>query len=113
MPMSDWLPPSDDAIRYEAYLLWEADGRRFGRDYEYWMRASGVLSERAQHAAACAAEAAEAAARHAVVDELAGSGWARGVPDKPLKVLWVPRPRRLPQMRGPATRPVRVRSKTA
>jgi hypothetical protein len=28
--------PSDDAIRTRAYLLWEADGRPFGRDDHYW-----------------------------------------------------------------------------
>lgn len=28
--------PSEDAIRTRAYLLWEADGRPFGRDDHYW-----------------------------------------------------------------------------
>lgn len=27
---------SEDAIRTRAYLLWEADGRPFGRDAHYW-----------------------------------------------------------------------------
>jgi hypothetical protein len=27
---------SEDAVRTQAYLLWEADGRPFGRDDHYW-----------------------------------------------------------------------------
>jgi hypothetical protein len=27
---------SEDAVRTQAYLLWEADGRPFGRDEHYW-----------------------------------------------------------------------------
>jgi hypothetical protein len=110
--MSDWLPPTSEAIQHEAYLLWEADGRPFGRDYEYWMRASGVLTERAQHAAAEAERQAEAA-RQAALEELAVLGWPRGAAEKPMKLRSVRRPKRLPQMRGPATRPVRIEGKTA
>jgi len=27
---------SDDAVRTRAYLMWEADGKPFGRDSHYW-----------------------------------------------------------------------------
>jgi hypothetical protein len=40
--------PSEDAIRQKAYLLWEADGRPFGHDHEYWQRAVVALSNVAQ-----------------------------------------------------------------
>lgn len=30
---------SEDAIREQAYYLWEQDGRPMGRDIEYWQRA--------------------------------------------------------------------------
>ena len=33
-------PPSEDAIRHRAYLLWEADGRPDGMADHYWLRAS-------------------------------------------------------------------------
>ena len=39
-PMNNAMP--EDAIRTRAYLLWEADGRPFGRDDHYW---SLALSE--------------------------------------------------------------------
>lgn len=34
---------SEDAIRYRAYLLWEADGRPEGRSEHYWHLASSQL----------------------------------------------------------------------
>lgn len=110
--MPDWLPPSNEEIEHEAYLLWAADGRPFGRDYEYWMRASGVLSERAQRAAEEARAAAEAA-RHAALAAFELS-WPHGEAEKPTKLVKPPRRKRLPRLRGPATRSVRVEAgKTA
>ena len=110
--MPDWLLPTNEAIQHEAYLLWEAEGRPFGRDYEYWMRASGVLTERAQRAAAAAEREAEAV-RQAALEDLASLGWQRGGIGKPVKMPGVRPPKRLPQMRGPATRAVRLEGKTA
>jgi hypothetical protein len=37
--------PSDEVVRTRAYLLWEADGRPFGRDDHYWGLASAELSD--------------------------------------------------------------------
>lgn len=31
--------PSEESIRFRAYLLWEADGRQHGRDDHYWCEA--------------------------------------------------------------------------
>ena len=38
----------DAAIREQAYLLWEQEGRPQGRENEYWMRAKVALSEGSQ-----------------------------------------------------------------
>lgn len=35
--------PSEENIRYRAYLLWEADGRQDGRDDHYWSEALAQL----------------------------------------------------------------------
>jgi Protein of unknown function (DUF2934) len=37
--------PDEDAIRWRAYELWEADGRSSGRDEEYWHRAERELHQ--------------------------------------------------------------------
>jgi hypothetical protein len=37
-------PISDDAVRTRAYLMWEADGRPWGRDEHYWKLALSELS---------------------------------------------------------------------
>lgn len=34
---------SEEQIRERSYTIWEADGRRDGRDDEYWMRARAEL----------------------------------------------------------------------
>ena len=36
------------AIREQAYLLWEQDGRPEGRETEYWMRAKVAVTEKGQ-----------------------------------------------------------------
>ena len=33
----------DNLVREQAYYLWEQDGRPFGRDAEYWLRAEAAL----------------------------------------------------------------------
>ena len=33
----------ESVVREQAYLLWEQDGRPFGRDAEYWLRAEAAL----------------------------------------------------------------------
>ena len=91
--MPDWSPPSNEQIAQEAYLLWEADGRPLGLDYEYWMRASGVLNERARRAAQ------DAAAR----EHLEHVPWTRRIEDKPTRRASVRAPKRLPRRRGPGT----------
>ena len=106
--MSDWSMPSQEAIQHEAYLLWEADGRPPGLDQEYWMRARAVLQERARLMAEAAADAAEARQ-----ETLEGLAWLREPGEKAVKLLSVGGPKRLPRMRGPATRPVRAGGKIA
>jgi Protein of unknown function (DUF2934) len=46
--MTQAQPAGDDAIREQAYYLWEKDGRPHGRETEYWMRAVVVASEKSQ-----------------------------------------------------------------
>ena len=41
--MSIGASPSDDAIREQAYYLWEQDGKPDGKGAEYWHRASIML----------------------------------------------------------------------
>lgn len=36
------IVPSEDAIRQQAYLLWEADGRPDGMAEHYWLKALDV-----------------------------------------------------------------------
>jgi hypothetical protein len=49
---------SEDAVRTRAYLMWEADGRPFGRDDHYWslataeMAAAGAAAGKPKRAAA-------------------------------------------------------------
>ncbi|RYE87826.1 MAG: DUF2934 domain-containing protein [Hyphomicrobiales bacterium] len=38
-------PPSEDAVRHRAYLLWEADGRPDGQADHYWLKASEPTSD--------------------------------------------------------------------
>ena len=39
---------SEAAIREQAYLLWEREGRPHGRDMEFWTRAKVAVAEKAQ-----------------------------------------------------------------
>ncbi len=41
-------PSNDAAIREQAYLLWEREGRPAGRDMEFWTRAQVALAENEQ-----------------------------------------------------------------
>lgn len=50
---------SDDAIREQAYYLWEKDGKPFGRDNEYWQRALAASGEKPKRTKAVAAAEAE------------------------------------------------------
>ena len=36
-------PRFEEAIRREAYSLWELDGRQDGRDLEYWLQAKEIV----------------------------------------------------------------------
>jgi hypothetical protein len=42
------IQPDEGAIREQAYLLWEAEGRPDGRSNEYWQRAKVKVSEKSQ-----------------------------------------------------------------
>jgi hypothetical protein len=46
MPSKSTVTPtfSEDAVRTRAYLMWEADGRPFGRDDHYWGMAVAEMS---------------------------------------------------------------------
>jgi Protein of unknown function (DUF2934) len=35
---------SDDAIRERAYLIWEREGRPYGREYDHWVMAQVELA---------------------------------------------------------------------
>lgn len=52
---------SDDAVRTRAYLMWEADGRPFGRDDHYWGLAFAEMSAPAKPKRAAASVKAEPA----------------------------------------------------
>ena len=41
-------PADEAAIREQAYLFWEQDGRPDGRENEFWMRAVVAVSEKSQ-----------------------------------------------------------------
>jgi hypothetical protein len=38
----------EGAVREQAYLLWEQDGKPHGRETEYWMRAKVAVAEKSQ-----------------------------------------------------------------
>ena len=57
---STMIAASPDAIRTRAYLLWEADGRPFGRDDHYWGLAAAELIAPAKPKAAAAKATAPA-----------------------------------------------------
>lgn len=40
----EYIQPTEDEIRIQAYYLWEADGRPGGRDWEYWIKAKEQLT---------------------------------------------------------------------
>jgi hypothetical protein len=46
MPSKSTVTPTigEDAVRTRAYLMWEADGRPFGRDDHYWGLALAEVS---------------------------------------------------------------------
>ena len=46
--MTQTYPSNDAAIREQAYLLWEREGRPAGRDMEFWTRAQVALAENEQ-----------------------------------------------------------------
>lgn len=52
--------PSEEAIREQAYYLWEQDGRPFGRDAEYWQRAVILATPKTKLDALSAAAPAKA-----------------------------------------------------
>jgi hypothetical protein len=41
-------PADEAAIREQAYLFWEQDGRPDGRETEFWMRAVVAVTEKGQ-----------------------------------------------------------------
>ena len=56
----------EDAVRTRAYLLWEADGRPFGRDNHYWSLAvAETMTPATAKRAAAGAKAVEKKAKPA------------------------------------------------
>jgi hypothetical protein len=53
---------SPDEIRMRSYLIWEREGRPFGRDVDHWLRAEAELMKEAGKTAILA-QAAPAARR--------------------------------------------------
>jgi len=51
---------SEDAIREQAYYLWEQDGRPMGRDIEYWQRAMMLQTPKGKRDVRAAAAPAKA-----------------------------------------------------
>ena len=97
-------PPSEADIRDRAYYLWEADGRPFGRDAEYWDRAVAWLSETAAAAASAPPpEVVEA------VDMIKSSSTFRGGAATSPKTKSEPRAKAPPRPRSEATRARPVR----
>jgi hypothetical protein len=41
-------PADESAVREQAYLLWEREGRPAGREMEFWTRAEVALAEETQ-----------------------------------------------------------------
>jgi hypothetical protein len=42
------VQPSEDAIREQAYFLWEAEGKPHGREHEFWQRAAVALTTKSK-----------------------------------------------------------------
>ena len=105
-------PPSEADIRDRAYYLWEAAGRPFGRDAEYWDRAVAWFGEMAADVVTpTPSQAGEA-------DDLSKSASKfRGGASTSLKTKAEPRTKAPPRLRSEATkfRPLRPKagSKTA
>jgi hypothetical protein len=57
-------PVNEDAVRQRAYLIWEADGRPFGRDDHYWHLAMSEITT-----SAGATDKPKRAAASSVVEE--------------------------------------------
>jgi hypothetical protein len=52
MPANETTTPvNEDVVRTRAYLIWEADGRPFGRDEHYWHLAVSEITARGSAAA--------------------------------------------------------------
>jgi len=97
-------PPSEADIRDRAYYLWEADGRPFGRDADYWDRAVAWFSETAAEVAtAPPSEVIEA------VDMTKSSSKFRGGAAMSPKTKTEPRAKAPPRLRSEATRAKPVR----
>ncbi len=96
--------PSEADIRDRAYYLWEADGRPFGRDAEYWDRAVAWFSQ-------TAAEATTAPPSEVVedVDMTKPSGKLRSGASKSVRTDVVPKAKAPPRLRSEATRAKPVR----
>ncbi len=76
-------PITEDAIRTEAYRLWEADGRPFGRDEHYWGLALNELTAPAKATRSlAAAKPAEKKARPAAKPMKAEAARAPKAPGK-------------------------------
>ena len=72
MPTPRSAQPSEDAIREQAYFLWEKDGRPPGRATEYWQLAIEVMGAKPKTAKATSNGAANGKA-------------AKAAPSKPAK----------------------------
>jgi hypothetical protein len=83
MPANDTIttPLSEDAVRTRAYLMWEADGRPFGRDDHYWQLAlseiTAVVAADKPKRAAATAVAAEKTAKPKAGEKKAPGGKAK------------------------------------
>jgi hypothetical protein len=74
-------PLNEDVVRTRAYLMWEADGRPFGREDHYWHLAmseitTGAAGDRPRRAAAASA-VAEKTAKSKAAEKKATGGKAK------------------------------------
>lgn len=71
---------SAEEVQFRSYLIWEKEGRPFGRDQEHWFRAQAELAEEA-----ATIMAKTPAKRRATTPKASASKTAKAAPAKKAK----------------------------